>query len=541
MTIITVKLPQRNTLLHGWRMMRLAPLAVAALLCGSARAQLITPEPPADAPDNKSMARWKFIPTVDMRATFTDNVALAPEARAHSQFIMEVTPGFEALYKSRRLQGKAEYNLSYYELLHDDIPGARRNSHSLNATGRAELVDDMVFVDAYAAISQVGISAFGQRPNGVSTANSADVKTWRISPYVINRLGDFAVSQIRYTKDGVSSGNSALGDTLGDTAQLSLRSGRAWQDVGFDINASEQTIHDKVRNDTHVKTGNVNLSYQLLRTLNVTAGRNYDSYDYESLGGANRGNGWNAGFTWTPSRRTSLTINTGQRYYGPSRLLKALHRSRRTVWSISYDDSVTSTRANFLLPSAVDTAFLLDGLLTPNFPDPAERARAVDDYIRASGLPPSIVENINFFSNRFSLQKQLRASMGFRSARTNVLYSAFRVRREALSTTAADSVLQGISTSSLTDNVDQVGVAASLYYSLNSRSKLSLITDISDNESLTTGLKTRSSSVRLGMRHRLAKKLNATVELRHVKGNASPIIVAPYTENAISAYLTMQY
>ena len=511
------------------------------MLCGAARAQLITQEPAVEAPTNKSVAPWTFVPTVDLRATFTDNVALQPEPRKHSQFILEVAPGFQARFKSPRLVGKADYNLRYYMQLHDKVQGTRSNSHSLNSSGRAELVDDMVFVDASAAITQVGISPFGQNPNGYSAANSADVKTWRISPYAVNRLGNFAISEVRYTKDGVSAGNTGLGDTLGDTASLTLRSGRGWRDFGFDIQASDQVIRDKARNDTHVKTGNANLSYQLFRTLNVTAGRNYDSYDYESLGGANGGNGWNAGFTWTPSRRTSLTMNTGQRYYGPSRVLKALHRSRRTVWSVTYDDSVTSTRANFLLPSAVDTAALLDGLLTPNFPDPVERARAVEEYIRAAGLPPSIIDNINFFSNRFSLQKQLRASMAFRAARTNVIYSAFRVRREALSTSVADSVLQGTGTTTLNDNVDQVGLSASLHYALNSRSKLSLLTDISDSESLTTGLKTRSSSVRFGLRQRLAQKLNATVELRRVKGNASQLVLAPYTENAISAYLTMQY
>lgn len=543
MTITTVKSavrsPHRSTLA---RHLRLAPLALAAALCsGGVRAQLIEQEKPVDAPDNKPMARWKFVPTGEIRATFTDNAALQPEPRKTSQFIIEAAPGFEARYKGPRLIGKADYRLRHYGQLHDKVAGTRRNSHSLNSMARAELVDEMVFVDAAATISQVGISPFGQEPNGYSSANSTDVKTWRISPYAINRLGNFAISELRYTKDGVSGGNTGLGDTLGDTASVSLRSGRAWQDVGFIANASEQTIRDKVRNDTHVKTGNFNLSYQLFRTLNVTAGRNYDSYDYESLGGANGGNGWNAGFTWTPSRRTSLTVNNGQRYYGPSRLVKAYHRSRRTVWSLTYDDSVTSTRANFLLPSAVDTASLLDGLLTPNFPDPVERARAVEEYIRASGLPPSIIDNINFFSNRFSLQKQLRASMAFRAARTNVIYSAFRVRREALSTSAADSVLQGTSTSSMMDNVDQVGLSASLQYALNSRSQLSLLTDIADNESLTTGLKTRSSSVRLSLRQRLQQKIHATVELRHVKGNASQLTLAPYTENAISAYLTLRY
>ncbi|QYF95056.1 TIGR03016 family PEP-CTERM system-associated outer membrane protein [Massilia sp. PAMC28688] len=537
MIITTAKPMQR---VAGRQGLRLAPLAFAALLCASARAQLIEQPKPAPEADQPSTARWRFIPTLDLRTILTDNVALAPGARAHGQLITEISPGFRANFNTPRIKGYANYNLRMFSELRDRRAGARRNAHSLNANGRAELVNDMIFVDGYAAITQVGISPFGQTPNGYSSANTADVKTWRISPSMLNRFGNFAVSELRYTKDGVSAARTGLGDTVGDTASVSVRNGRGWQDLGFDLNASNQVIRDKLRNDTHVKTGNFNLNYQLFDTLAITAGRNYDSYDYESLGGANSGNGWNAGFTWTPSRRTSLTVNNGQRYYGPSRVVKAFHRSRRTVWSVTYDDSVTSTRGNFLLPSTVDTAFLLNNLLLPTFPDPLERANAIEEYMRATGLPLSLPDKINFFSNRFSLQKQLRASVAVRGARTNVVLTAFRSRREALSTSVVDSVLQGTSTSNQLDNVDQAGVSTAFNYRLTPLTSLNVRGEVTHNESLTTALKTSTGSLRFGARHRLDRKAHATIELRHVRGNASFTEKIPYTENAITAYLTIQ-
>lgn len=533
MTITTAKLDSGAACA-----LRLAPLALAALLCGQVQAQSV---PGAEAPRATAPSPWRFTPTVDYGLILTDNVNLQPDERKHGQLIAEVAPGFDARYQGPRLVGHARYDLRLFQALQRDVPGARNNSHSLQSDLRAELADDMLFVDANASISQVGISPFGQTPSRYSSANSAEVTSWRISPYLRNRLGRLATSELRYTRDSVSAGNTGLGDTDGQTVSLSLRSGQAWQDLGFELNASDQTIRDKVRNDSTIQTGNFNLSYRLLRTLSVTAGVNYDNYNYESLGGANGGNGWNAGFTWTPSRRTSLMLNHGQRYYGPSRALKAMHRTRRSVWNISYDDSVTSTRANFLLPRAVDTAALIDSLLLPSFPDPEERARAVEEYIRSSGLPPTLADQINFFSNRFSLQKQLRASFAYRTARTAVVYSVYRIRREALSSSVADSVLLGTSSSVINDNVDQKGFAASLQYSLNSRSKLSLTTDIYDSDSLTTGFTARTRAVRLGLRQRLQKTMNARVELRHVKGATGIVTPAPYTENAISAYLTMQY
>jgi uncharacterized protein (PEP-CTERM system associated) len=210
------------------------------------------------------------------------------------------------------------------------------------------------------------------------------------------------------------------------------------------------------------------------------------------------------------------------------------------VWNIAYDDTVSTTRSNFLIPSAVDTAALLDGLFLPTFPDPIERARAVEAYIRINGLPPSLADNINYFSNRFFLQKQFRASMAYRAARTTGTIGLFRVRRDALSTRETDSILLGNSLSTINDNVKQAGVNLSLNYRLTGRTALNVLGNVTDNESLTTGFKSRSNALRFSARHQVRPKMFGTVELRHLKGNTSIEVASPYTENAVAASLTMQ-
>jgi uncharacterized protein (PEP-CTERM system associated) len=499
------------------------PLTLAALLLA----------PPA-------RADWTFTPTLDLRETYTDNVALQDDAHAQGEFVTEITPGFLLKHKGPRLSVDARYKLQYFAMQDHDVSGTNRSARQLQAEARAKLIEDFLFVDANASRSQQNISPFGQLvvDNNFASANRAEVKSWRVSPYMLHRFGSDATAELRYARDAVDAGRTGLGNTDGDTLSMKLNSGPAFRTTGWGLALSEQHINSSVANDTTIKAANANLRYKVAPTLDLTAGVGYDSYDYQSLGGATAGSAWNAGFAWSPSHRTSLTASLGHRYYGPSRTLKALHRSRHTVWSINYDDSVTTTRASFLLPSAVDTTALLDGLFTPSYPDPVERQRAIDAYIQSTGLPASLADNVNYFSNRYSLQKQFRASVAFREGRTSAMFSIYHVRRDALSVRESDSALLGSSLNTINDNTTQKGFSATWDYRVNGRTNLSLISDITDNASRSNGLAARSSAVRFALHHQLRAKMSGAVELRRVEG--ALLAGRPYTENAVAASLNMQ-
>ena len=521
MTITTAKLAR--ALAQAYARPLALPLTVAALL--------LAPSARAD---------WRFTPTLDLRETYSDNVALQDEEHARGQFVSEITPGFLLKHKGPHLTVNARYQLQYFAMQDRDISGTNRTARRMQADARGELIDDFLFVDANAARSQQNISPFGQvsTNNDYASANRAEVQNWRISPYIVQRFGSTATAELRYARDSVDAGRTGLGTSEGNTVSMNLNSGAAFRTMGWGLQLSEQKIDDSIANDITIKTANAALRYKVVPTLDLTAGLGYDDYDYQALGGTTRGKSWNAGFAWNPSRRSSLTASLGHRYFGPSRMLKALHRSRHTTWSINYDDAVTTTRANFLLPLAVDTAALLDGLFTPSFPDPVERRRAVEAYIQSTGLPPALANNINYFSNRYSLQKSLRASVAFREGRSSALFSIYRMRRDALSVRETDSPLLGSSLNTINDNTSQKGVTAQWDYRLNGRTSLNLVSDISDNASLSTGQKARSSSVRLGARHQLSAKMTAALEVRRVDG--AFLGARSYTENAVSASLSMQ-
>lgn len=553
MTTTTAKLS--HAVARAWA----RPLALTALLAApGARALDIDLDAAKKRVESLDVVKtnpnsWRVVPSVTLRQIYTDNAGQAPDADKRGEFLTEIAPGVTVRHKSRRLDVDGLYQFHYY-VGADNSRGLNRSSNTLNGNAKAELVDDLFFVDANARIFQQGIFPFSGQAVGddfVGT-NRASIRTWRVSPYVLNRFGRLAQSELRYVRDSVT-GAAGLGDSSGDTLSVRLNSGPHYRDFTWGVSASDQRIKDSKTNDSRIQLGNLNLGYQLFSTLAVTAGVVYDNYDYEAMGGTNGGRGWNTGFRYTPSRRTSLQASVGRRFYGPSRSLTAFHRSRRTVWNITYDDAVVTTRANFLLASTLDptTGVPRDPLTPTPAPAPLGDLFNPGAPVGPPVLPPVIpivppvgtiggLGNTNFFSNRFFLQEQLRASVTLRGARTAAVLGAFKVQREALSVRGVDDAILGSPVNDINDNISQVGVNATLTYRLAPRTNLNLVTNVADNESLTTGFKARSLTARLLVSHQIGRNITGTAELARAQGLTGLTEGSKFTANSVSASLNIQ-
>ena len=502
-----------------------APVAVLALLLApQARAEL------------------KVTPGIDLRETYTDNVRLEAAGFARSQFITDVAPTLTLIENTPRLKLHASYQLHAYAYSNDKLAGTNQSQRQFNAGGVAELLDRTLFVDGTGSIAQQSISAFGPQINNNSYAdvNRSEVKSYRISPYLVHRFGGGATAELRYAHDLVSSNNKSFGRSTSDTASLSIASGQPPRKLDWSVLYNRNDLNSDIAQKTTSDNANLNLRYRLGATFSLMGNGGYDRYDYQALGGTTRGKSWSLGFVWTPSLRTSLQATAGKRYFGSSYSLLAVHRSRSTVWNLSYNDAVTTTRAQFLLPATVDTASLLDRLFSANFPDPVARQQAVDAYLKATGLPSSLANNVNYFSNRFILQKQFQASAAFNTARTTTVVSLTDTKRNALSIQQTDSALLGTSNISLNDNTKQIGGSVLTNYQISPRSGVNLSATYTRSESLTTGLTDTNKALRMAMSRQFQSKLKASVELRRVQGNTALQTGRTYRENAVSATLSMQ-
>lgn len=518
--------PYRVTVNQSSSLPLAAPIAMLAIL--------MAPQARAD---------WKVTPGVDLRETYTDNANQATSEFARSQFVTELAPSLSIANNGPRLKLNAAIIEHLYAYSGDRPAGTSSSQLQLSADARAKLVEDLLFFDASASIGQQAISAFGpqvNRSNGYSSANRAEVRTYRISPYLSHHFGSTATAELRYTRDSVKAGNGGLADSQADTVSLSIASGPSFHTLGWGLQYNRQDLDDSLARKSRVETALANLQLRIAPTFALTANGGYDKYDYQGFGAKTAGKTYALGFAWTPSLRTSIQASAGRHYFGKSYSLAATHRSRSSVWSVNYSDAVTNSRDQFLLPATINTAAMLDRLFSANIPDPVARQQAVDAYIRATGLPPTLADSINYFSNRYFLQKQFLASAAFNMPRTTTIVSVNATKRTALSSQQADSALFGSTLLSLNDDTKQKGASVVVNYRISSRTGLNLALNNTRSESLSTGIKNNQQFLSLAVTRQLQRKLKGAVELRHNQGNAAIQGGRTYRENAISASLSLQ-
>ncbi|GAB2860731.1 hypothetical protein GCM10027277_31710 [Pseudoduganella ginsengisoli] len=489
-------------------------------------------------------ADWKFIPQFSLSETYSDNIALRPVAQEN--WVTTLSPAFSLDNKGPRLDLHATYSKQFYEYADKAVGGTQHGTQNLSAEAKGKLIEELLFVDATANISQQNVSIFGALSptagNSFATDNFVEVKTARVSPYFKHRFGPYANAELRYAYDRVTSSKSGLNNSTGDTYSLSINSGTAFRQLGWGLQASKSKQQGlattAVGGSSTSENASANLRWLASAQFNLTAQAGYDSFDYQALGGRNSGAAWEVGMEWQPSTRTHVKASAGRHFYGNSYLLEAQYRARASIWTLNYNDAVTSTRQQFLLPSTIDTFTTLDRMFSSTIADPVARRQVVEAYIQAAGLPSSLANNINYFSNRYFLQKQFQAALVMNGAHATTVLTLQDMRRNALSSAVVDSNLLGSSLSQLNENTSQTGANATLTWRLTSRDGLRATADVSRMRSLSAHTSNLNRSIRVGLTRQLQPKLSAAIDLRRIKGGLG---IAQYTENAVSATLNKQF
>lgn len=506
-------------------MLKLAPLAMAAMLLSA-----------------ECRADWKFTPQMDLRQTYSDNVNNQPDNTARASWVSEAAPGFALTEHSPRLSLSANGEWHTYAYSQNDLSNVRKSDHSYRADGTAKLVGELLYLDADASQSRQAVSAFGAlTSNPFSTMNNTQVSTWRISPYLRHRFGSSADLNLRYARDSVDSGVNGFGTSLASTRSADLVSGSAFNDLSWNVSYNHQDLNSRFGGRSSSENDLARVRWNLVPRFGLTASVGYDKYAYPSLNERENGPSWSGGFAWTPSTRTSVQASIGRRYFGKTGSLDSSYRTQHSMWTLTYNDAVTTSRSQFLLPAAVDTAAMLDHLFASTYPDPIQRQQAVQAYIAATGLPSTLADSINYMSNRYFRERRLQGAVTFRGARSALVLTVFRDLRNALSLQQSDNVLAAGAQGLANDNVRQRGANASFDYRLSSRTTGSAGLYLTRAQSLTTGLASTSRALQLGMTRRYSAKISGSLELRHNAGRPNPGEFGGYHENAIAATLSVLY
>lgn len=489
-------------------------------------------------------ADWRITPRTDFTGTYSDNNNLS-STNEESAFIAGIRPGISADLNAARVRLFADYGL---ELLStaggDDGDGGgdddRRLNQQLNANGTVEWLQDFFFTDASASIFQQNVSIFGPiaRDNVNDTGNRSDIGTFRLSPYLKRSLGSLLNYEARYTYAVFESDQDIVGNGDLQRIDLIVDSGRAFQtQFGVEYFTETQTI-DGNRDDFTRESVAGNVRYPLTSRLNLLATVGHEDNDFLTVREDPTGGFYSVGAAWAPTPRTQMEARVGERFFGSTAFLDLNHRTRRTIWNLSYTEDIATTQQTFFFPAVPSTAAFLDGLFAPTIPDPVARAQAVRDFIAQNGLPASFVTGQNFFTSDVFLEERLQLLMTINLPKNTVTLSVFDQNRESLTQGLAG--VFGAGDFAFTDEIKEKGFGAGWVWRFAPRTQLN--TDLILSKVDASGIDRNDDlfGFRTGISRDISRNVSAGIfySRNERESNAEN---AEFTENAITGFLGIVY
>ena len=488
-------------------------------------------------------AKWDILPAFSVEESYSDNISLAPEGSERGEWVTRLRPSVSIRGSGPRLRLEAVYSPDVLLRSEQDVLDVR---HQLNGNLHAELMQQRLFVDARASMSRQNISLLGPQTDSTinTTANQADVETFLVSPYLRHEFGATAQGEARYTYSVMKTGGgqNTLGNSDSNRIDLRLSSGASFRVYTWNLQYSGEIIeYDSARaQQQQVKTQIVTAGGRRLVTpqLYLTSSVGYEKADYLTIGEPPQGVFWNTGIEWTPTDRTHLSASIGRRYYGKNNSFQFSHRTRLTVWSAGYSESISTTREQFLLPSTFATADLVNTLFLAELPDPVLREQAVRNFISRNGLPASLTVPVNFFSNQMFLVKNLHASVGLQGVRNTLLGNVYRQTR------TAQDLPSGVPAGdfALSRNVVQTGGGLNWSWRISAQTSANIGASYAHGEYTDVGREETRKYFNVGITRQFQPRLSGALAYRRQQSETSQgVSGSDYTENVVSASVNMRF
>lgn len=410
--------------------------------------------------------------SISSELSWTSNSSFGLSA-GEEDTVLEVRPSLRV----RSIGGRVQLNgtASVAAVAYANGTQQRRVDPAADLNARIEAIERLFYVELGYRAAQTSADVFGARPDTASTANALTTSQWRISPIVEGSAGN----DLRYRLRSDNTWTREIGEAEADAGAggyFGRHSGSIEQDprpfgwrleVDHSLTRYDNSAEDEV--STQVARAIVNYAVTQEWSVGLRAGR-----ERNEVAGADLASESIYGFEtrWQPSPRTTLSANGERRFFGNGWNLAFSHRRPLLAWNLTLTRGIDTTpQSLFDLPPTDNVAGLLDAIFTTRFPDPAERAGVVQEFIARQGLPTATTSPISLFAQRFSVATTRRASVSLIGARNSLTVSGFSTRTED----ALDSGPFAIGDAS-TNNV-QHGATAVLSHRLTPLASLAVTAD----------------------------------------------------------------
>jgi uncharacterized protein (PEP-CTERM system associated) len=478
---------------------------------------------------------WRIVPQLSFRESYSDNVEFASNELAQSRLISDVSTGILI----ERLGPRASFLIDY-RLRSFFYAGESRLNNSqnfLNSRGTFELLENWMFVDTRANISQQSNSAFTApaATDGVgASANQTETRTYQISPYFRGLLADKAIYQLRYNNSGSRTEDSAVESTRHSEWLALLASSPNAGRLGWLIDGSVQQVNNDEIGKRKNNRVRASLIYPLVPTLTISVVGGYEEnnlLNQEDRSGPSNG----FGLEWNPGPRTRLVATGEKRFFGNGYNVSFSHRTPLTAWRLSTSRDVVLAPNATAAANQISVVELISDILSSSIPDPAARAAAVGQRLGQAGVPAASAPSSGFLTSRPTLNRRQDGSFAILGTRSTITLAWSR--RDQRTLDAGDSLADAIA---LEEDVRQTTMSTSWIYRLTPLSSLNLSFSRSRSEGLSAaGFESEQRLQGLSLTTSLGPRIAASLGIRRDRFDSTR--AASYRENSITGSLSVRF
>lgn len=505
-----------TTMVNRWVMVPMVPtVSTSAWLSVVSFALTMTLTQMASAED------FKFIPSIMLKETRTDNVFLTPAGTALSAYITEVMPRITIQGDGPLFKLNVDYGLQ--NLNYSGDTNTNRTNQMLNASSTAVFVSNLFYLDTSAAINQQNQTPFGAvAPNNLNlSTNRLEMRNYSVAPYLKNDFNQDATGELRFIRDTVNTTLGGIYNSNANTVKANLNSGINFKTIDWNLQYYDQNIFYNRQPTITMQNESAGTGYHFSSQFALNASVGYEKNNYPATNGQKpEGQTWSAGFNWTPSDRTSIAATVTRHYYGDAYMFTANQHTFATVWSLGYNEGLTTSRAQFLIPSATSTSNFLNTLWQSSIPNQAQRQQAIDAFILNTGLPSVLNAPINTITDQVYLQKRLQASVAVTGAQNTVLLSVFSLKRDDQSLNTVQDPTANLNNLS---NTHQNGANILWNLNLTPRTNAVFMDGYNKAMALNSGISYHNNNLTATLNHQLQPKLKVALEFDHITNNSSVI------------------
>jgi uncharacterized protein (PEP-CTERM system associated) len=121
-------------------------------------------------------------------------------------------------------------------------------------------------------------------------------------------------------------------------------------------------------------------------------------------------------------------------FYGSSYSLQISNRLPNAAVSANLSRGLSSfPQLALAIPAGATINQFLNAAFATRIPDPAERTKAVDQFLARTQLPPTLASPVNFYATTLTLQEAANLSLVLVGTRNSLGFSLFYLKSEAIS------------------------------------------------------------------------------------------------------------